>query len=104
MFFNQNNGTSYKSKLTTIHNMIKHISKDNFNLTIKDKLLKNLFTKIKKVHLKGNEEPEKYASYKKTLLNILNELNRVFVNQYLMTRNQILTLENKNISSRTFTL
>ena len=84
--------------------MITHISKDDYDLKITDKILKNLFNKLKKVYLKRTEEPTKYKSYKITLTTILNELNRTFVNQYLTTRNQILTIDNKNISSRTFTL
>ena len=60
--------------------------------------------KLKKTYenKKGNET--EYEKYKTILFTIFDNIYRIFYSQYKKTRNQQLSLDNQNISSRTFSL
>lgn len=104
MFFNQYKGTSYKEKLTTIDKLIKNIKKENYKYVVKNKLLKNLFSRLGKIYNMRDTNLKKYKQYHKTIVNILNNLFKGFYNQYLVTRNQIIDIKNKKLRSSNFYL
>ena len=101
MYFNKYDGMHYKNKLMVMKNIIFKIKNNKFNLKIKNTELKRLQTKLKKVYQKKEDNPKKFNEYKKTLLEILQKLYKVFLNQYILTRNPILNINKGNISSRT---
>ena len=101
MFFNKNDGMHYKDKLEIIKKMIEEVENDKYSLKIKNKELKRLQIKLKRVFGKKKDNLVKFTEYKKTLLNILKTLYKIFVNQYIMTRNPRMSFNIKNISSRT---
>ncbi len=104
MYFNKQDGSSYQFKLNQISQFIKNLQIDQFNTKLKNKQLKSLQSKLHKTYQKRDENREKYIEYKKRLMIILNDLYKVFVNQYLTTRNQVLSFEKKQISSNIFTI
>ena len=58
MFFNKIDGLHYKSKLMIMQKMISNIKENKFNLTIKDKELNRIQTKLKKVYNKRKDNPK----------------------------------------------
>ena len=69
MFFNKIDGLHYKSKLMIMQKLISNTKENKFNLTIKDKELNRIQTKLKKVYNKRKDNPKKFNECA-TLINI----------------------------------
>lgn len=105
MYFNKKTpDLTYKQKLIKLQEFVKNLKKNKFQVDFKNTQLNNMQLKLKKTYenKKGNEI--EYEKYKTILFTIFDNLYRIFYSQYKKTRNQQLSLDNQNISSRTFSL
>lgn len=98
MFFN-NYKIPYLEKIKIIEMIIAKIERNQYKFKTKSVLLNNLIIKLSNVYKNKNEDIEKFKQYKLVILSIMNKLLKIFVNQYVETRDQVLKIDESIINS-----